>query len=142
VTSYNRSMITCRMTAKVPKFEDGVYQFIGKRVSVETAEGRIYEGWLVSIDENLNVILEDIIGEFNRMIINGNFVKEVKLSKSLNMSAFIERLNELFPGLVKVVENTIIVMDNIKITERGVQGSGLAADRVKAIYAQFTRESK
>jgi len=135
-------MITFKMTAKVPKFEDEVYQFIGKRVSVETAEGRIYEGRLVSIDDNLNVILEDITGEFNGLIINGNFVKEVKLIKSLNMSAFIERLNELFPGLVQVVENTIIVMDNIKITERGVQGRGMAADRVKAIYAQFTKESK
>jgi hypothetical protein len=34
-------------------------------------------------------------------------------------------------------------MDKIKVTQAGIEeGSGLAADRVKAIYDEFTRETK
>ncbi|MGH9954423.1 MAG: Lsm family RNA-binding protein, partial [Nitrososphaeraceae archaeon] len=37
----------------------------------------------------------------------------------------------------------IIVMDKIKVTQAGIEeGFGLAADRVKAIYDEFTRETK
>ncbi len=124
------------------KFTDEISGFIGKRVSVETSEGRIYKGTLVSIDENLNVVIENTDDNINKLIINGSFVKEVKLIKPFDISSFVAKLNEVFPGLVRVVENTVIVMDKIRITENGVQGSGLAADRVKAIYDQFVRESK
>jgi hypothetical protein len=34
-------------------------------------------------------------------------------------------------------------MDKIKVTQTGIEeGSGLAADRVKAIYDEFMRDSK
>ena len=37
----------------------------------------------------------------------------------------------------------IIVMDKIKLTKTGIEeGSGLAADRVRAIYDEFVRETK
>ena len=124
------------------KFSDEISNFTGKRVTVETSEGRIYKGILVSIDESLNVIIEDTGQNIDRMIINGSFVKEVKLTKPFDIRAFVEKLNNVFPGLVKVVENTIVVMDKIKVTEKGVEGSGLAVDRVKAMYEQFVRESK
>jgi hypothetical protein len=51
----------------------------------------------------------------------------------------------VFPGLVKIREDVgaIIVMDKIKVTQTGIEeGSGLAADRVKAIYDEFVRETK
>ena len=124
------------------KFSDEISNFTGKRVTVETSEGRIYKGILVSIDESLNVIIEDTGQNIDRMIINGSFVKEVKLTKPFDVKAFVEKLNNVFPGLVKVVENTIVVMDKIKVTEKGVEGSGLAVDRVKAMYEQFVKESK
>jgi small nuclear ribonucleoprotein (snRNP)-like protein len=130
------------MAAGSHKFTDEIFGFMGKRVSVETSEGRIYKGTLVSIDEKLNVIIENTDDNISKLIINGSFVKEVKLIKPFDISAFVARLNEVFPGLVRVVENTIIVMDKIRVTENGVQGSGLAAERVKAIYDQFVRESK
>jgi len=130
------------MESEARKFSDNISDFRGKRVSVETSEGRIYKGTLVSIDENLNVIMENTDDNIDKLIINGSFVKEIQLTKPFNVSAFVERLNEIFPGLVRVVENTIVVMDKIRVTERGVQGSGLAADRVKAIYEEFVRESK
>jgi len=130
------------------KFGEEILAFIGKKVSVETSEGRIYKGNLAGMDEKLDLILENIDGADGilRMILNGSFVKEVRLlEKPLDLHALADRLNKVFPGLVKVRDDiaTIIVMDKIKVTERGlVEGTGLAAERVKAIYEEFVRETK
>ncbi len=130
------------------KFGEEILVFIGKRVSVETAEGRIYKGTLAGIDERLDLILENIDGGDGilRMILNGSFVKEVRLlEKPLDLHGLADRLNKVFPGLVRVRDDiaAIIVMDKIKVTERGVvEGAGLAAERVKAIYEEFVRETK
>lgn len=128
--------------ADLHKFSDEINGFVGRRVSVETSEGRIYRGILTSIDESLNLILENTDDNIDKLIINGNFVKEIKLARPFDVKSFVEKLNVVFPGLVKVVENTIIVMDKIIVTEKGVEGSGLAADRVRTIYQQFVKESK
>ncbi len=130
------------------KFGEEILAFIGKRVSVETSEGRIYKGNLAGIDERLDLILENIDGDDGilRMILNGSFVKEVRLlEKPLDLHALADRLNKIFPGLVKVRDDiaAIIVMDKIKVTERGlVEGAGLAAERVKTIYEEFVRETR
>ena len=80
------------------------------------------------------------------MIINGDFVKEIRLiEKPFDFKGLAERLSRVFPGLVKLREDigAIIVMDKIKITEHGVvEGSGLAAERAKAIFEEFIRETK
>jgi small nuclear ribonucleoprotein (snRNP)-like protein len=129
------------------KFGDEVLAFLNKKVYVETSEGRIYKGKLVAIDEKMDLILDNIENSdgVSRMILNGSFVKEVKLlEKSFDLHALAERLNNVFPGLVKVRDDiaAIIVMDKIKVTERGVvEGSGLAAERAKAIYDEFVKET-
>ena len=80
------------------------------------------------------------------MILNGSFVKEIKLmERPFDFKALSERLARVFPGLVKIREDVgaIIVMDKIKVTQSGVEeGIGLPADRVKAIYDEFIRETK
>jgi len=35
-----------------------------------------------------------------------------------------------------------MVMDKIKVTEKGVEGAGLAVDKAKAIYDEYMREVK
>ena len=53
-------------------------------------------------------------------------------------------MNRVFPGLVSVREDigVIMVMDKIKVTEKGVEGSGLAVDKAKAIYDEYMRDVK
>jgi small nuclear ribonucleoprotein (snRNP)-like protein len=130
------------MAAGTRNFAEEISKLLGKRVSVETSEGRIHKGTLLSIDQNLNLIIENTDANITKLVINGNFVKEVRLLKPFDVETFVNKLNEVFPGLVKVVENTVVVMDKIKVSEGGVQGSGLAAERVKAIYDEFVKESK
>jgi small nuclear ribonucleoprotein (snRNP)-like protein len=129
------------------KFGEEALQFLGKKVSVETSDQKIYSGTLAGIDERLDVVLDNVEGHgILKVIINGSFVKEVRLmEKPFDFKALAERLSRIFPGLVKIREDVgaIIVMDKIKVTQAGIEeGSGLAADRVKAIYDEFTREAK
>lgn len=130
------------------RFGEEILAFVGKRVSVETSEGRVYKATLAGIDEKLGILLEDIEGsdEVSRLILKRNFVKEIKLvEKSFDILALADRLNKVFPGLVKVIDDisTIVVMDKIKVTKRGVtEGDGLAAEKVKAIYEEFVKENK
>ena len=122
---------------------------IGRRVGVETADGKSYQGDLVGLDEKLNMILGNVTGMGDttfKLILNGGFVKEIRLiEKPFDLRALSERLGRVFPGLIKVREDisAIIVMDKIKVTEKGVtEGSGLSADKAKAIYDEFVRQAK
>jgi small nuclear ribonucleoprotein (snRNP)-like protein len=129
------------------KFVEETLQFIGKKVSIETSDQKVYNGTLMGINEKLDVILDNVVGHgILKLILNGSFVKEIKLmEKPFDFKALSDRLAKVFPGLVKIREDVgaIIVMDKIKVTQGGVEeGVGLAADRVRAIYDEFMRESK
>jgi small nuclear ribonucleoprotein (snRNP)-like protein len=129
------------------KFGEETLQFLGKKVSIETSDQKVYNGTLTGIDEKLDVILDNLDGSgVLKMILNGSFVKEIKLmEKPFDFKALSDRLARVFPGLVKIREDVgaIIVMDKIKVTQTGIEeGVGLAADRVKAIYDEFMRETK
>jgi small nuclear ribonucleoprotein (snRNP)-like protein len=127
------------------KFGEETVQFLGKKVSVETSDQKTYNGTLTGIDEKLDLENVESLGIL-KMIINGSFVKEIKLmEKPFDFKALSDRIARVFPGLVKIREDVgaIIVMDKIKVTQAGIEeGSGLAADRVKAIYEEFIREIK
>ena len=127
------------------KFGEETLQFLGKKVSIETSDQKIYNGTLAGIDEKLDVVLDNVdVQGILKLILNGSFVKEIKLmEKPFDFKALSDRLARVFPGLVKIREDVgaIIVMDKIKVTQGGVEeGVGLAADRVRAIYEEFMRE--
>ena len=72
-------------------------------------------------------------------------MREIKLTaKTYDFKALGERLNRVFPGLVSVREDigVIMVMDKIKVTDKGVEGTGLAVDKAKAIYDEYMRDVK
>ena len=131
----------------IRKFYEEILQFVGKKVLIETSYDKNYSGILSAIDERLDIVLENVEGQgILRIIINGSFVKEVKLlEKPFDLKGLADRLSRVFPGLVKIRDDVkaIIVMDKVKVTEYGIEeGSGLAADRVKSIYEEFMREFK
>ena len=131
----------------IRKFYEEILQFVGKKVSIVTSYEKNYNGTLSAIDERLDTVLENVEGQgILRIVINGSFVKEIKLlEKPFDLKGLADRLSRVFPGLVKIREdvNAIIVMDKINVTEHGIEeGTGLAADRVKSIYEEFMREFK
>lgn len=131
----------------IRKFYEEILQFVGKKVSIETTYEKNYSGILTAIDEKLDTVLDNLERDgILRIIVNGTFVKEIKLlEKPFDLKGLADRLSRVFPGLVKIRDdvNAIIVMDKIKVTEHGIEeGTGLAADRVKSIYEEFMREFK
>ena len=130
------------------KFNEDISNLIGNFVSIVTSNGNKYKGKLVGITENLNLILENIESNEDKVykiVLNGNFVSEIGLlSEPFNLKALGERLEKVFPGLVKVHEDikAIIVMDKIKVTDKGLtEGIGLAAERVRAVYEEFIKDT-
>src|SRR5881628_4143950 len=89
------------------KFGEETVQFLGKKVSVETSDQKVYNGTLAGIDEKLDVVLENVEGQgILKMIINGSFIKEIRLmEKPFDFKALAERLSRIFPGLVKIRED-------------------------------------
>ncbi|MEM1525379.1 MAG: LSM domain-containing protein, partial [Nitrososphaerales archaeon] len=64
------------------KYSEELSMLIGKIVAIETSDGKNYQGELLAIDENLNLILNNPIGageNIYKLIINGEYVKEIKL---------------------------------------------------------------
>ena len=122
---------------------------VGKKVAVETTDGKSYQGELIGANEQLNLILDNASrsGEnVFKIVLNGDFVREIRLlEKPFDLKLLGGRLEKVFPGLVSVREEigAIIVMDKIKVTEQGVvEGTGLSADRVRSVYDEFVREIK
>jgi len=130
------------------RFAEEVVTLIGKRVAVTTTYNKTYEGDLMGVDENLNIILNNITGTKEKafkIIVNGRFIQEISLiEKPFDLKALADRLNKVFPGMVKLREDigAIIVMEKIKVTPEGVEGTGLAAEKVKTVYEQFLKEIK
>jgi small nuclear ribonucleoprotein (snRNP)-like protein len=129
------------------KFGEETLQFLGKKVSIETSDNKVYSGTLAGIDDKLDVVLDNVQGlGIMKLILNGSFVREVRLmEKPFDFKALSDRFTRVFPGLVKVRDDigAIIIMDRIKVTQSGVEeGSGPTADRVRQIYDDFMKETR
>ncbi len=130
------------------RFGDELNAFIGKPVSVTTGDGKEYGGLLLGVDESLSLVLDKVSGAGGnvfKVAINGSNVREIKLTgKPYDYKALGERMSRVFPGLVSVREDigVIMVMDKIKVTEKGVEGTGLAVDKARAIYDEYMRDMK
>jgi hypothetical protein len=82
----------------------------------------------------------------HRVVLNGSVVAQIlAVEKPFDLRALADRLEKVFPTLVKLYEDKgfIWVMEKIKVTEKGVvEGSGPAAERVQKVFSQFMSEVK
>ena len=131
----------------IRKFGEETLQFLGKKVSIETSDNKVYSGTLAGLDEKLDVVLDNVEGHgIMKLILNGTYVREVRLmEKPFDFRALADRFTRVFPGLVKIRDDigAIIIMDRIKVTQSGVEeGTGPTADRVRQIYDDFMKETR
>jgi len=120
-------------------------------VTVATVNGKSYSGTLVGINpDNMNLCLSEAKDEkgqmLHRVVLNGDVVAKIfAIEKPFDLKALAERLDKVFPTMVKLYEDKgfIWVMEKIKVTEKGVaEGAGPAAERVQKVYEQFLSEMK
>ncbi|MCJ7760813.1 Lsm family RNA-binding protein [Candidatus Bathyarchaeota archaeon] len=131
------------------RFREELTLLIQKVVTVHTSTGKTYTGTLYGMDANtLNMCLGNVRDEsgkeISRMFINGRAILEVYgLEMAFDLRSLGERLERVFPKMVKVIDEAgvIVVMDKIRVGEKGViEGRGPAAERVQKVYDEFTRE--
>jgi len=132
------------------KFFVEVAALLDKSVVVSTLDGKSYSGTLIGITDTLSLCLADVRDEkgrtIHRVFLNGSVVAQIfAVEKPFDLKALAERLEKVFPTLVRLYEDKgfIWVMDKIKVTEKGVvEGTGPAAERVQKVYDQFLSEAK
>jgi len=132
------------------KFFEEIASLLDKPITVITTSDKKYEGNLAGFDpESLSICLADAKDDqgkvFPKMFINGGIIAQFfATEKPFDLKRLAERLERVFPRLVKVYEDAgvILVMDKIRVTQDGVvEGSGPAAERVKKVYEEFVKES-
>ena len=119
-----------------------------KVVTISLSDGKSYTGILAGVDSHsLNLCLTDVKDESGRIIhklfLNGsNIVQLFSSEKPFNLKALADRLERVFPTMVKLNEaaGIILVMDKIRVSEKGIlEGSGPTAVRVQKVYDEFIR---
>jgi small nuclear ribonucleoprotein (snRNP)-like protein len=133
------------------RFLTEVGALVDKIVSVVTVDGKSFMGSLVGVDpDSLNLCLAEAKDDkgrvVHRVVLNGSVVAQIlAIEKPFDLRALADRLEKVFPTLVKLYEDKgfIWVMEKIKVTEKGVvEGSGPAAERVQKVFSQFMSESR
>lgn len=133
------------------KFFGQIAALLDKTVTVTTMNGKAYTGTLAGINpETLSLCLAEAKDEkgkiMHRAVLNGAVVAKIfAVEKPFDLNALAERLEKVFPRLVRLYEDKgfIWVMDKIKVTEKGVvEGTGPAAERVQKVYDLFLSETK
>src|SRR3972149_1147447 len=139
------------MSVAQRKFSTEISALLDKSVLVVTVDKKNYTGSLVGIDpETLSLCLADAKDEsgrtLSRVVLNGSVVAQIlAVEKPFDLKALADRLEKVFPTLIKLYEDKgfIWVMEKIKVTEKGVvEGTGPAAERVQRVYDQFLSEIK
>ena len=138
------------MSVAKRNFYGEVGMLLDKTVMVITVDGKKYSGILSGIDpETLSLSLSDAKDDkgttTHKIILNGKVLGQIfTIKKPFDLKALSERLEKVFPTMVKLYEDQgfIWVMEKIKVTEKGiVEGSGPIAERVNRVYSLFTKEA-
>ncbi len=131
------------------RFREEFSLLLQKPVTVRTSLGKAYTGILYGVDANtLSMCLANVKDEsgkeIGRLFINGRSILEVYgLETPFDLRSFAERLERVFPKMVKVIDEAgvIVVMDKIRVTEKGlIEGRGPAAERVQKVYEEFMHD--
>ena len=138
------------MSVAKRKFVGEIGMLLDRTVMVVTVDGKKYSGTLSGIDpDTLSLSLSDAKDEkgatTHRVFLNGSTLSQIlTIEKPFDLKALSERLEKVFPTMVKLYEDKgfIWVMEKIKVTEKGItEGSGPIAERVQRVYNLFTKEA-
>ncbi len=138
------------MSVAKRKFYGEIGSLLDKTVMVITTDGKKYSGTLSGMDpDTLSLSLSDAKDEkgtkTHKIFLNGSTLAQIfTIAKPFDLKALSERLEKVFPTMVKLYEDKgfIWVMEKIKVTEKGVtEGSGPIAERVQRVHGLFTKEA-
>ena len=123
-------------------------KMLNSRVKVIT-NTKSYTGALIGYDrDTMTICLKEAMDTegtvYNKIIIYGQTIHEIiETKKAFDLKRLADDLQSIFPrGEVKLdtEADAIIVLNKIKVTEKGVQGSGPLAERVRNVYDKFIEQ--
>ena len=138
------------MSVAKRKFVGEIGMLVDRIVMVITVDGKKYTGTLSGIDpDTLSLSLSNAKDEkgaiTHKVFLNGSTLGQIfTIEKPFDLKALSDRLEKVFPTMVKLYEDQgfIWVMEKIKVSEKGViEGSGPIAERVNRVYNLFTKEA-
>jgi len=122
---------------------------VGATVEVVINTGKTYTGTLKGIDQNsLSIVLSDVVadGETNipKIFIYGNSIVTFSVAeREISLEGLVKELEKTFPpGGVQFYPDTgiILVMNKIRISKDGIEGSGPLYERVAVIADDWLKE--
>ncbi len=136
--------------AAMKAFNRELAAVVGATVEVTIKDGKTYAGTLKGIDlTTLSIVLSEVIdlGDNSRIpklfIYGSNIVSFSVAEKEISLEGLAKELEKSFPpGGVKFYPDTgvIVVMNKIRITPEGVDGTGPLYERVAAIADVWLKE--
>ena len=135
--------------AAMRSFNRELGSVIGATVDVVTKTGEKYKGTLKGIDQNtLSIVLSDVEIEgganIPRIFIYGSGIVSFSVAeREVSLEGLVKELERVFPpGGVRFFPETgvIVVMNKIRITPEGVDGTGPLYERVAAIADEWFKE--
>ncbi|NWF97185.1 MAG: Lsm family RNA-binding protein [Candidatus Thorarchaeota archaeon] len=123
---------------------------VGATVNVTTNVGKTYTGTLKGIDQNtLSIILSDVHCvedevSIPKIFIYGSSIVSFSLSeREISLEGLAKELEKQFPpGGVRYFADTqvVVVMNKVRITKDGVEGSGPLYERVSEVVKKWMEE--
>lgn len=135
--------------AALRAFNRELISVVGSTVSVVTTGGKTYTGTLKGIDQStLSIVLSDVTsdedGKIPKIFIYGSGIVSFSVAEEdISLEGLVRELEKVFPpGGVKYYPDTkvIVVMNKIRITPEGVDGSGPLFERVVQIAQPWLEE--
>ncbi len=136
------------------RFSSELSGLINRKVEVRLADGKVYKGVLLGIDENgLNIIIGDAEDEqgrkYFRVVIAGSRLSEIIVEETPLFdpdefaSIVAQRLN-LNPADIAVYRDSgfVMILHRYKVSEIGVEGEGFMANKIKDIWDDYMRSKK
>ena len=136
--------------AAMRSFNRELAAVVGATIEVATKDGKTYSGTLKGIDQNtLSIILSEVVdlkdgSKIPKIFIYGNSIVSFSVAEiEVSLEGLAKELEKTFPpGGVRFFPETgvIVVMNKIRITPEGVDGSGPLYERVAAIADDWLKE--
>ena len=122
---------------------------VGATVEVVINNGKIYTGTLKGIDQtSLSIVLSDVVADgetsIPKIFIYGSSIVSFSVAeREISLEGLAKELENTFPpGGVQFYPDTgiILVMNKIRISKDGIEGSGPLYERVAVIADDWLKE--
>ncbi|AWR97247.1 Sm ribonucleo [Acidianus sulfidivorans JP7] len=131
-----------------------INSLLDKNVTVKLTNNRTYSGQLVSFDVTPFLIIlsnakDNENNVFYKVIINGDSISEILVQSQpiFNPKEFadiVQKSLNLRQADIKVYEDAgiVVILEKIKVSENGVEGSGALAQRIYDLFTEYIEKRK